>query len=182
MTPESDSPGPELQDAAVLVPVYPDDEGHLKVVLIRRSQVGVHGGEIALPGGKKNQKDSSLIETAIRETKEEIGLEPDAIKILEHLPAVETIVTGYRIYPFLGRIVPPPAWRREKREIDEIIEVRVKDFTRPGIHGEEMRQFSFWPGPLNIHFYRIGSHKLWGATYRILHPLIPRLLAGEWPV
>ena len=49
MTPEPNSPEPELQDAAVLVPVYPDEEGRLKLVLIRRSQVGVHGGEIALP-------------------------------------------------------------------------------------------------------------------------------------
>ena len=182
MTPKSNSPNPELQDAAVLVPVYSDENGHLKVVLIRRSEVGVHGGEIALPGGKQNQKDGSLVATALREAKEEIGLDSEAIDILEYLPAVDTIVTGYRIFPFLARIIPPPAWWREEREIAEILEVRIKDFTRPGVHGEEIRQFPFWPGPLNIHFYRIGSHKLWGATYRILHPLIPRLLAGEWPV
>ena len=166
----------------MLVPVYKDESGRLKVVLIRRSRIGIHGGEIALPGGKRNKKDSSLAATALREAKEEIGLAPDTVNILEHLPAVDTIVTGYRIHPFLARIIPPPVWRPEAREVAEIIEVGLEEFTRPGIHGEELRQFPSWPGPLNIHYYRIGSHQLWGATYRILHPLIPRLLSGEWPL
>jgi 8-oxo-dGTP pyrophosphatase MutT (NUDIX family) len=170
----------EPQAAAVLVPVYPDGDGDLRVVMIRRSEVGVHGGEIALPGGKQSQNDDSLVATALREAWEEIGLEAEAIEILEHLPSVDTIVTGYRIFPFLARIYPPVTWRLDEREIAEILDIRIKDFTRPGVNGEEMRQFPFWPGPLNIHFYRIGSYKLWGATYRIMHPLIPRLLAGEW--
>jgi 8-oxo-dGTP pyrophosphatase MutT (NUDIX family) len=172
----------EFHPAAVLVPVYKDEEGYLKVVLIRRSRDGVHGGEIALPGGKRNSQDHSLTATALREAKEEIGIDPNSVDILEQLPVVDTVVTGYRIHPFLGRIVPPPVWRLDAREVAEIIEVRLEEFTKPGIHGEETRRFPFKPAALNIRYYRIGSHQLWGATYRILHPLIPRLLSGEWLV
>ena len=56
------------------------------------------------------------------------------------------------------------------------------DFDCVDCHGEEMREFPTWKQPRWIPFYRVGPYKLWGLTYRILRPLVPRLLAGEWPV
>jgi hypothetical protein len=87
------------------------------------------------------------------------------------------------IAPFLGRLAgPPPTWRRQPTEIDEIIEVPLEDLTRPGAHAEEDWHLPGWPAPRRMPFYWLGPHKLWGATYRIVHPLIPRLLAGEWEI
>jgi hypothetical protein len=45
-----------------------------------------------------------------------------------------------------------------------------------------MERFPQWPDPVRIAFYRVGPHRLWGLSYRILHPVLPRLLAGEWPL
>ena len=60
--------------------------------------------------------------------------------------------------------------------------MRVSDLLRPGVHGESVERFPNWPEPVTIAFYRIGEHRLWGATYRILAPLLPRIAAGEWPL
>jgi 8-oxo-dGTP pyrophosphatase MutT (NUDIX family) len=160
--------------------VYRRDDGELYLVLIRRSEKGIHGGHLAFPGGKPDPEDRSMVDTALREAREEIGIAPETVEILEQLPVAETTTTGFRIFPFLARIVPPDIWQPQEREIAEVIEVRVRDLTRPEAHGETVEHFPTWPEPRRILFYRIGPYRLWGVTYRILQPLIPRLLAGEW--
>jgi len=176
-----DSTNPVL-DAAVLVPVYREDGGDspLNIVLVRRTEGGPHGGQIAFPGGKCAPEDDTKLDTALRETHEEIGLEPESVDILEELPAVDTVTTGFLIHPYLGRIMPPSTWRTEPREIAEVLVVDVADLVRPEAQGRELRRFPEWPDPLEIPFYRIGPHKLWGATYRILHPLLPVLATNGY--
>ncbi|UCH83787.1 MAG: CoA pyrophosphatase [Candidatus Latescibacterota bacterium] len=173
-----------ILDAAVLVPIYREDghESPLKIVLVRRTEGGTHGGQIAFPGGKCAPEDNSTLDTALRETHEEIGLTPDAVEILGELPAVDTVTTGFLIHPYLGRIKPPAEWRIEPREIAEVLVVNADDLTLPEAHGREMRTFPEWPHPVEIPFYRIGPHKLWGATYRILRPLLPKLTTvnSDW--
>lgn len=169
-----------LQDAAVLVPVFRARDGELRVVLVRRTETGIHGGQIAFPGGKRASDDEPLLQTALREANEEIGLETELVTVLGELTVVETSVSGFRIQPFLARIQPPARWRLQKREIAEIFEAKIGDLLEPASHGEEEWRLPGWPAPRKIRFYRVGGRKLWGATYRILHPLLPRLMAGDW--
>ncbi len=171
-----------LIDAAVLVPIYRDDDGGMRLVFVRRNEGGIHGGQIAFPGGKHDAEDDSMLATAIREAWEETGLMRDDVDIIAPLPVLETFTTGYRIYPFLARITPPENWRREEREIAEIFTVRLDELARPEVQGEEFRKFPNWPEPRRIKFYLANGYKIWGATYRILRGLLPRLLAGEWPI
>jgi 8-oxo-dGTP pyrophosphatase MutT (NUDIX family) len=152
----------------------------LRVVLVRRTDGGVHGGQIAFPGGKRDEGDSSLAGTALREAQEEIGLDPSRVTVLETLPVVDTVTTGFRIHPFLGRVSPPPVWRPAPREVAEIMEMPVSGFLDPALHGEEVWTFPEWPAPRKVRFFRLGENKLWGATYRILCPLLPRIASGEW--
>lgn len=167
----------------MLAPVYRGADGGLRLVFIERSQRGVHGGQIAFPGGRREPGDADLLATALREAEEEVGLPPADVLVLEPLPLVTTVTTGFTIAPFLGRLAgPPPAWRRQETEVADVLEVAVDDLAHPAAHGEELRTFGGWPEPRAMPFYRIGEHKLWGATYRIVHPLLPRLLAGEWPI
>ncbi|MCB9078858.1 MAG: CoA pyrophosphatase [Anaerolineaceae bacterium] len=169
-------------EAAILIPVYRGEDGAVRLVLVRRSQGGHHGGQLAFPGGKRDPHDQSLQQTALRETWEETGLTPESVDILASFPAVPTLTTGFQVHPFLGRIIAPPQWRRDEREIAEIIEVRLDDLARPEAHGEEIKQFPTWPAPERVPFYRVGPYQIWGATYRIFHPLLPRLLADEWVI
>lgn len=158
-----------LVESAVLAPIYRDPRGELRLVFIRRSPHGVHGGQIAFPGGRREPEDADLLATALREAKEEVGLNPSQVEILTSLPSIETMATGFRVAPFLGRLNgAPPTWRRQETEIEEILEVRLDDLTRPEAHAVEMWQLPGWPEPREIPFYWIGPYKLWGATYRIV--------------
>ena len=171
-----------LVDAAVLAPVYRDPQQRLRIVLVRRGPRGIHGGQIAFPGGRREPEDADLLSTALRESEEEIGLERRNVDVLAALPVIETVATGFRVAPFLGRLHgPPPVWRRQETEIDEILEVPLDALTHPEAHAVEYWQLPGWPEPREIPFYRIGPYKLWGATYKIVEPLLPRILGGEWP-
>jgi 8-oxo-dGTP pyrophosphatase MutT (NUDIX family) len=172
-----------LVDSAVLAPIYRDPRGELRLVFIRRGPHGIHGGQIAFPGGRRESEDTNLLATALRESEEEVGLDPRSVHILAELPIIETLATGFRVAPFLGRLNgPPPTWRRQETEIDEILEVPVEALTRPEARGLEYWQLPGWAEPREIPFYWIGPHKLWGATYKIVEPLLPRILSGEWDV
>jgi hypothetical protein len=111
-----------------------------------------------------------------------VGLDRDAVEILATLPQVNT-TTGYLITPFLAHVTAPPSeWRRQEREVAEVLVVPIADLASADLREEETWQLPGWPDGRRVQFVRIGGHKLWGATYRILDLLIPRLLGGEWPV
>jgi 8-oxo-dGTP pyrophosphatase MutT (NUDIX family) len=169
-----------LREAAVLVPVYRRQDGELIVVLVRRAHGGVHGGQLALPGGQREPADADLAATALREANEELGLVGDRVELLAALPVVETQTTGFRIAPFLARLTGPVRWRLQGREVAEVVELPVADLARPEVGAEEVREFPTWPAPRRVRLWRVGGHEVWGVTYRILEPLVPRLLAGEW--
>ena len=165
----------------MLVPVFRDPAGRAGVVLVRRAEGGLHSGQLAFPGGMREPGEATL-ETALRESEEEIGLPRAAVQILSELPAIDTFTTGFRITPWLGRIERPARWLPAPDEVAEVIEVALDELTAPEARGESVEQFPTWDRPHRIEFYRIGSHRLWGASYRILEPLLPRLIAGEWDI
>jgi 8-oxo-dGTP pyrophosphatase MutT (NUDIX family) len=159
----------DIVDSAVLAPLYRDPRNDLRLVFIRRGPHGVHGGQIAFPGGRREPEDADLLATALREAEEEVGLDPRQVEVLTDLPVIETVATGFRVAPFLGRLSgAPPTWRRQETEIDEILEVRLDDLIHPEAHAVEMWQLPGWPEPREIPFYWIGPYKLWGATYKIV--------------
>jgi len=173
---------PALRRASVLVPIYRDAEGGLRLVMLRRSPGGIHGGQLAFPGGRPEPADQTPFHTALREAEEEIGLPPSRVHLLEPLPPLQTFTSGYVIAPFLARIEPPEAWRPDPREVDAVLDLRLDDLARPESLGEVVEQYPSWPEPRRIEFYKVGEDRLWGLSYRILRPLLPRLLAGEWKV
>ncbi|MGH7927172.1 MAG: NUDIX hydrolase [Candidatus Binatia bacterium] len=169
-------------DAAILIPVYRSINGELHMVMILRNPGGVHGGQVAFPGGKHDPEDETMLDTALREAREELGLIVDRGDILAELPMTQTRTTGYRVFPYLARITIPERWQLAEREIAEIVDVRVNDLIRPGAHDKMIDRFPTWQKAEQVSFYQVGAHRLWGLSYRILHPIIPRLASGEWNV
>lgn len=167
-------------EAAVLVPVYRDTDGALRLVLIVRAPGGPHGSQIAFPGGVREPGDESLLDTALREAHEEIGLPPENVEVVASLDVIDTMSTGFTIAPYLACIERPECWTLQPSEVSDVLEVCVEDLLSPGIHASRLAHFDGWPEPREISFYRLGAHELWGATYRIVRPLLPRLVRGEW--
>ena len=171
-----------MTDAAILIPVYRSKNGELHIVMILRNPGGVHGGQVAFPGGKHDPEDETMLDTALREAREELGLIVQPGDVLAELPMTQTRTTGYRVFPYLARVTIPERWQIAEREIAEILDVRLNDLTRPGAHDNMIERFPTWQKAELVSFYQVGSHRLWGLSYRILHPIIPRLVAGEWNV
>jgi 8-oxo-dGTP pyrophosphatase MutT (NUDIX family) len=155
----------------VLVPLY----GHPKrpgiVFTERRLDLRRHGGEISFPGGRRDRDDEPLLETALREAEEEIGLDPSAVEIAGALPPVGTFVTGYRVYPFVGLIPEGLRFRPSPDEVAAILELDL-DRLRAGF---AMRRLVRRGLPIRTPTYVVGEHLIWGATARILADLLARL-------
>lgn len=171
-----------LIDAAALVPLYRDADGHVRLVLIRRAAGGVHGGHLAFPGGKRDPEDASMQDAALREAWEEIGLPRERVEVLAALPPIETRTSGFRIHPFLGRIDAAVSWQPAAREVAEVVEVPLVALAAADAHCTSAGASLSPVQAQRVPFYRVGPFELWGASYRILHPLLPRLLAGEWDI
>jgi len=80
--------------------VFRDAEGVLRILLLLRTDRGVHGGQLGLPGGQPEPGDGSFLETALREAEEEVGLRPEQVEVLAALDPLETQATGWRVHPF----------------------------------------------------------------------------------
>ena len=159
----------------MLVPLERRQDGVLRIVFVRRSDRGIHGGQVGFPGGKREPGDRSLLDTALRETREEIGLAAEQVTVIEQLPVIDTLTTRFRVTPFLARIDPPKVWRVSGDEVAEVLEFAVVDFFNPKARGEELARFPSWPAPRLMPHFQFGPHRIWGATYRIVEPLLPRL-------
>lgn len=172
---------PRTIESAVLVSLFTGPDDSLRLLLIRRVNRGAHAGQIALPGGKREAGDATLAATAIRETVEETGATADGITLLESLPPVHTFTTGFRIHPFLARIERPDCWQPEPGEVEEIIELPVADLLHPEARRHERIAAPGLAEPAEFPCLRVGEIRIWGATWRILEPLLPRLADPPWP-
>jgi 8-oxo-dGTP pyrophosphatase MutT (NUDIX family) len=153
------------KDAAVLVPLFEDDGLHA-VFTRRRHDLRRHAGEISFPGGRLDEGEA-LIDCALREAHEEVGLPPDAVHVVGALPPTPTFVTNYAIYPFVGLIEPGFAWVLQQAEVAEVLELRLDDL-RAG-YGE--RRLVRRGIPFRTPTYEVGGNVIWGATARILNDL-----------
>jgi 8-oxo-dGTP pyrophosphatase MutT (NUDIX family) len=162
--------------------VFRDGDGVLRILLLLRTDRGIHGGQIGLPGGRPEPGDRDYLATALREAEEEVGLPPDRVEILAALGALETFATGWRVYPFLGRIPPDVRYRLQPDEVEALLTPAVADLAEPARRGRRRFSSAYFRTPLEIEGIDVGEHVLWGMTLRLLDDLVPRLLAGEWVV
>jgi 8-oxo-dGTP pyrophosphatase MutT (NUDIX family) len=164
----------------VLAPVFRDEHGELRVVLIVRTDRGHHGGQLAFPGGRADPGDASLVATALREAEEEIGLDPAHVEIVAELPRVRSGPTNMDVHAFLGRIPAGVAWRPSPYEVVEVLTPSVAELWDPALRREHLFTNARWPEGLLVDGIPVGDRVLWGMTLRLLDDLVPRLLAGEW--
>ncbi len=142
-----------------------------RILFTRRSQhVAQHKGHISFPGGKVNPEDTSLLDTALRETWEEIGLKPENARILGELDDTPTITTGFVITPFVAYIPYPYEFIKNPGEIDFIFDLSIRSL----LHRYRLREESeiFGGQAVPVYFYEYGDNIIWGATAKILKQLL----------
>jgi 8-oxo-dGTP pyrophosphatase MutT (NUDIX family) len=165
----------ELNDAqwiksSVLILLYPSETGRMiSFVLIQRPRYeGVHGGQISLPGGRWEEGDKDLAATAVREAKEETGIDVTKVNVIGSLSELYIPPSRYVVYPFIAYTKERPHFRIDPHEVESIIEISLEDLinddlvVRKNIYVRD--GFSVF-GPC----FEINQHTIWGATAMILN-------------
>ena len=164
--------GRKLRQASVLVPIL-DRGGDARLILTKRAPtLKHHPGQIAFPGGKVDEADRGLVEAALREAEEEIGLQRDNVDALGCLPAHET-VTGFVATPVLGLISSGFQPRAQHDEVAEVFSVPLDHVLERANYTVQSRR---WRGALR-HYFTVpwGPYYIWGATARMLRALADRM-------
>ena len=158
-----------LIPSAVLVLLYLKND-EVNVLLNKRSEtVEHHKNEISFPGGRMDKHDHSLFDTALRETKEEIGVSPDDVNMFGQLDQVETM-TGYSITPYVGTIPEKYNFNINSAEVSKLLEIPLFKFIDGTVLRKELRYFNGnW---LSKHNYVYEGHLIWGATANIIGNLV----------
>jgi 8-oxo-dGTP pyrophosphatase MutT (NUDIX family) len=166
--------GPPGNPAAALALLYPRAGVPHLVLTVRSRHLPHHGGQISLPGGALDGSES-IEEAALRETEEEIGVDPASVRVAGRLTSVYIPPSGFRLHPVVGLAGETAAFRPNPREVARILEVPLRDLRGPQAVAREIRTLR--GTDFEIPYYRVGAEKVWGATAMVLCELL-RVLAG----
>lgn len=155
-----------VKNSSVLLLLFEED-GELKILLIKRpAHMKHHAGQIALPGGRIEAGETD-IETALRETYEEIGITKDKIEILGKLSGFYVEVSRFQIWPIVGWLNSKPVLRINPDEVEKVMSFPIAKFTPP----YEEIQMETLTGKLEVPCVKFAKEIIWGATAMILSEL-----------
>lgn len=167
----------KAKPSAVLILFYPYQD-EIRFVLIERATYnGIHSGQISFPGGQFDPTDSDLRTTALREAKEETGIDPQQVNILGELTMMYIPPSHFDVYPFVGFVTKKPDFQVDNTETKAILEIKLDDFLNPAcrttktIHHRTGRE-------LDVPCFYLNSKIVWGATAMILSELLEIIERG----
>lgn len=153
--------------AAVLAPLFEDEEGQVRVVLTKRPDtMPTHAGHIAFPGGRPDPGDDGPVGTALREAHEEVGIHPSRVEVLGFLEPIDTVEFNLMVVPVVGRVATPIELVPSEREVAKVYTPLLADLADSG---------RWWHIPWQdwkVWYYDLEGDTLWGATARMVRLLV----------
>ena len=156
----------QLKNAAVIVLLYKKESDYWFLFTRRTETLSNHKGQISFVGGASDGENETILETALRETYEELGIDPKDINVLGELDDTSTITSKYIISPFVATIPHPYQYRINENEIQELIEVPLTVLMDKHNYREETQMLEGREIP--VYIYEYNGYTIWGATARIL--------------
>jgi 8-oxo-dGTP pyrophosphatase MutT (NUDIX family) len=166
----------KARPSAVLILLYcKDNEPHL-VLTLRTDTLGSHKGQIALPGGSKDKTDATFVDTALRETREELGIDLEQVEILRELTPMYVPPSNFLIHPIVAYTSYPPTFNPNIHEVAEVIEVPLLRLFDPMNRRIEPRPAASLNGQMiQVPGFDLGKYLVWGATAMILAEFVNML-------
>jgi 8-oxo-dGTP pyrophosphatase MutT (NUDIX family) len=161
----------EARQAAVLVPLYVDASELWTILTQRTDTLPRHRSQIAFPGGSREVGEDAWA-AALRETQEEIGIDPTKVLRLGELDEVD-VPSGFSIVPCVGAVPFPYEARPNEAEIAEVFSIPLSAFANPRV--VEERQVEIEGAVRSLRIYHVGRRQIWGVTARILQNLLVRV-------
>ena len=159
-----------LTDSAVLLPIYREN-GKCHIIFTKRTDhLTHHKGQISFPGGGRHDNDKTLLETALRESREEIGLKEADVQILGELDDAATVTSLYRIVPFVGLIPYPYDFKIDRFEVDEVFGLPLEGLLNNANRKEE--DLVYGDKLIRVYTYELNGRVIWGATAWILNQFL----------
>lgn len=164
--------------SGVLILFYPDNGGAFFPLIKRPEYVGFHSGQVAFPGGKMEITDGNIIQTALREAEEEVGVDRSKVHVLGSLSDLYIPTSNFLVSPVVGFLESRPKFIPEEKEVSRIIQAELPSIFNPEIRKQKMLTLGQNIN-LDTPFYEIDGEMVWGATAMILSELIQVLTSGE---
>lgn len=156
--------------AAVMMLFYPKNGITHLLLIVRNSYTGVHSSQIAFPGGKVEDFDLDLKETALRETHEEIGIHPEKINVIRDFSSVYIPPSNFLVHPFLGVSTTELEFTLQEDEVAGIIELPLSLLLDDAIIVNKTLNTSYAKS-IEVPVFQIEEHSVWGATAMMLSEL-----------
>ncbi len=158
----------EAKRAGVMALFYPDNSKQTHLVLIlRKTYKGVHSAQIGFPGGKYEDDDKTLEQTAIRETWEEIGVLSHQVKVVKQMTEVYIPPSNFYVQPYIGVAAKTPKFIKQDEEVEAIIEVPLTHFLDETIVVNKLVATSY-TSKIEVPAFELNGHVVWGATAMML--------------
>ena len=165
------------QNAAVMILLFIRAGSWHTVLMKRPEYAGAHSNQISLPGGKFEESDADLQETAMREIREEIGIDDKQIQILGCLSRLHIPVSGIEVLPLVGFYPDEPDFQPDPSEVTYLIEVPLEDLLNPVNSREKYR--TLMCKLVKVPYFKIGEEQVWGATAMILSEFLEVIRTGN---
>ena len=158
----------KVTKAAVLIPLVLKEEGLSVLLTQRTNHLRDHAGQISFPGGRMDPEDQSPNDTALRESQEEIGLDPRRVEIIGHMPQYLT-VSGYSVTPVVGLVQAQAEYVLDEFEVADVFEVPLSFLLDPANH--QVRLWQSEQGGRRFYSMPYENRFIWGATAGMLRNL-----------
>ena len=166
------------REAAVLITLFEKNPNDFHVIFIKRGSGDAedkHAGQIAFPGGKKEDGDKDMMFTALRETQEEINLDITTLDVLGSLTPLFISVSKFLVHPFVGYLYEPPVLKRQEEEIEDIFELPLSAFRVAEARQKTQIQLANNITLNHVPCFQVNGHIIWGATAMIMNELLETL-------
>lgn len=171
-------PDPTRRQAAVLLPLFKNATDYHLVFTKRTETLTHHKGQVSFPGGSFEPADGDLLTTALRESYEEVGIEPEHVSILGRLDDLATFSTSFTISPFVGLIPHPYPFRPNPIEVAIVFDTSLSSLADPTVQRRYVRARDDG-ATIEDYEFHVDGHVIWGATARIIHHFL-EVMNGNW--